>query len=77
MLIYVFVMLHPEQTQKSYKQWKLMPFSRMCGTITLTKHTHNANLCFCHVTTGTNALKSYIQWKLMYFSSNALNNHIH
>ena len=38
-----------------------MPFSRMCGTITLTKHTHNANLCFCHVTPRTNALKSYIQ----------------
>ena len=43
-----------------------MPFSRMCEnlpyrTITLTKHTHNANLCFCHVTPGTNALKSYIQ----------------
>ena len=37
-----------------------MPFSRI-GTITLTNHMHNANLCFCHVTPGTNALKSYIQ----------------
>ena len=38
-----------------------MPFSRMCGTITLTKHTHNANFRFCHITPTTNTLKSYIQ----------------
>ena len=38
-----------------------MPFSRMWGTITLTKHTLDANLHFCHVKPGTNALKSYKQ----------------
>ena len=27
-----------------------MPFSRMCGTITLTNHMHNANFRFCHIT---------------------------
>ena len=40
---------------------KIKPLSRMCGTITLTKHTHDTNLCFCHVTPGTNARKSYKQ----------------
>ena len=39
-----------------------MPFSRMCGTITLTNHMHNAYFCFCHdFRPGTNTLKSYIQ----------------
>ena len=38
-----------------------MYFQVTPGTITLTNYTHNANLCFCHVTPGTNALKSYIQ----------------
>ena len=35
---------HGTNTLKSYIQRKLMPFSRMCGTITLTNHMHNANL---------------------------------
>ena len=35
-----------------------MPFSRMCGTITLTNHMHNANFRFYHITLATNTLKS-------------------
>ena len=41
-----------------------MPFSRMCGTITLTKHTHNANLCFCHVYTRNKHTKIIYQMKI-------------
>ena len=53
-----------------------MPFSRMCETITLTKHPYNANLCFCHVTPRTNTKIIYTM-KINAFFKNVRNNHTH
>ena len=58
MLIFVFVMLHPEQTHQNHRyneNWGV--FQVMPGTITLTNHMHNANFCFYHVTPATNTPK--------------------
>ena len=61
MLIFVFIMLHLQQTHQNNiynENWCL--FQVTPGTITLSNYMHNANFCFCHVTPGTNTLKMKI-----------------